>query len=114
MRKKHSPRDDLLNELSDQFPGAKFDEGELKNRELKETVFLEKAENITENEEKIISSEMAQHPDFEILMEKYDAKVVEFKSSGDYIIVPDYKVIKKEKSGFFILRDKLKSLIKKY
>ena len=113
MQKKHSPQSSLLNELSAQFPEVRFELGESVNKKFKELIFLDGSEVPTSDFKKIITTDGEPHPDFEIILEKFDAEVKRQGETEKYVIIPDHKVIKKEKNGYFVLREKLLVLLKK-
>jgi hypothetical protein len=117
LRKKQpkTPRDDLMAEILGQFPEITLLKGEDVEKRLKELILLTSKENITDTEERLIDSKNSLHPNLEIIMEKFDAKVSPLRTSEDdsvdFIISPDYKSGKtqrKKETGFFIFKELLK------
>jgi hypothetical protein len=109
----NSPRENLIDEISSQFPEINLVKGEDVEKDLTGLIVLTDHENITEDNDKIINSNNSLHPKLEILIEKFDAKVSTIKKSDDsidFVIIPDYmsKKQSKKESGFLILKEILK------
>lgn len=115
-RPRKTPRDDLMIEISSQFPEVTLTKGEEIEKELKESIFIPKSENITDDNDCLIESPGSVHPNLEVIIDKFDARVKKKSSTktdieDGFVIEPDYKYKKKTKKneqGFFILKDLLK------
>lgn len=112
MSKFRSPKNELLLELLSQFPEVNFKPGEELDKTLIDSIILENSENITEKDAELISSELTQHPDLEVILEKFDAKITK-KDPDLFIITPDLVNQEKKQTGFFLLKDKLLKVLKK-
>ena len=112
--KKRKPSDfDLLTELQTRFPTINFLPGEEINKNYKGYIYLKDSENRLSEKIKLILGESSQHPDLDVIVEKFNADITEISNSGDFVIKPDFVKPSKKKVGFFVLKEKLQSIYKK-
>jgi hypothetical protein len=95
---KVTSRDDLLAEFNSRFKDNDFDKSEAHNKKVLDGIWVSKLA-LAEDGASLITNVQVFHPDFEILLDKYDAWV-ESDDDGYFVFIRIKEYVQKKKADF--------------